>query len=119
MTDTDTTQRLAAGDLKRLRELAESAEDDGWYNAPFLRAFIDEDDAPVFSEADAAFIAAADPSTVRALLDRIAVLERVREAAERLLRDNAIGRDDCPANSGCSVASLRSALRAARGDTDA
>ena len=66
--------------LEELRKLAEAVDDDGWYNAPFLGMFIDDDDDRVFPDADAVFIAAADPATVLRLLD-------VVEAARRLTED--------------------------------
>jgi hypothetical protein len=55
-------------ELDRLEALARSIEDGGWYNADFLACFIDGDDEQVFPDADAAFIAACDPDTIRRLI---------------------------------------------------
>jgi hypothetical protein len=56
--------------VEELRRLALEALGDGeWHNAAFLGAFIDDDDATVFSPEDCRFIEAASPSTVLRLLD--------------------------------------------------
>jgi hypothetical protein len=64
-----------ATDLRSVARESAHLMDGGWYTVPFLRAFIDEDDATVFEEADATYIAAASPDVILGLLDRIAELE--------------------------------------------
>ena len=67
-----TPEPLTAEERDALRLLALNALEDGaWHNAPFLEAFIDGDDEPVFNGDDTAFIAAVTPSIVlRLLADR-------------------------------------------------
>jgi hypothetical protein len=55
-----------------LRQLAREAMSVGWYSAGFFRAFIDEDDAEVFSAADARFMAAVTPQVVLRILAIVA-----------------------------------------------
>jgi hypothetical protein len=72
---------------EELRRLAHEAMGDGWHNAGFLRAFIDDDDEAVFSPEDARFIEAASPSVVLRLLDAEAGLREAAKAAADYIRD--------------------------------
>jgi hypothetical protein len=65
---------MTDAELRARAEAAFEAEG-GWYSSEFFRAFIDGDDEPIFSEADAAYIAAASPDTILRLLDEKAALE--------------------------------------------
>ena len=81
-------------DTERLRELAEKATPGEWHASEILGEpgarvvtvgdysliATDPQGYPVWSERDAAYVAAANPQTILALLDRLA-------AAEALLRD--------------------------------
>lgn len=68
MTDTDRLDALAAA--------AHSDTPPHWYTEAFFFAFTDEDDGDVFTPEDAAYLAAVDPATIRALI-------RDRDAAVR------------------------------------
>ena len=60
-----------AATLRALAEQADESVDDhwAWYDVPLLEAIIDEDDGRLFTDADAAYIAALKPDTMNRLLN--------------------------------------------------